>query len=202
MYLVDAAREPGCLLCTLIAARIRQHIEWLLYESVNDVGFRRQWREAVGFCPRHAWMLAEPQDALGMAILYLDLYESYGAGLARRRAGMPCRLCEHEAEVLKFALAELQRRWDEVAFANAVRDSDGLCLPHLRVVRRRLPHGSVLEALRAATLRTLRQMPADLRALIESFDYQHAPATAPRIKLAWRRALEQVVGGRDAPELA
>ena len=173
---------PGCLLCALISSHVRRSIEFLLWERVNDPCFRAEWRAAVGFCHRHAWMLAERQDEFGTAILYLDLYKSYGEGLTVRRPGDSCSLCNEEAATFKFVLQEMQRRWDEPAFATAIRECDGLCLPHLRMVRRRLQVSGrrgclpreILNALTDATLRTLRQLPGDLHQLIESFDYQHA----------------------------
>lgn len=199
LQLEDAARQPGCLLCALISSRMRRRAELLLYEGVNDVGFRDQWRAAAGFCHRHAWMLAEPRDALGMAILYLDLYESHGEGLAERPAGKPCRWCEEEESLLKLAVDEMRQRWSEPEFAGAVQDSEGLCLPHLRALRDCLKTGPILNVLTAATLRAVRQMPSDLHKLIDSFDYQSAPAVEPRVKDAWRRAVERLVGCRDVP---
>jgi hypothetical protein len=194
MYLEDAARAPGCLLCTLTVSRIRRYIDSLLYESVNDVGFRAQWRKARGFCHRHTWMLAEPQDALGSAILYLDLYESYGDALLSRPTGQRCSLCAYEARLLTDALEEMRHRWEDPDFAAAIEQSDGLCLPHLRGIRSRLPSGPTLDVLTTATVRTLRCMPDELRQLIDSFDYRHSSAVEKRVSLAWRRAMEQLVG--------
>lgn len=198
--LLDAARQPGCLLCRLISTRTRRQIESVLYESVNDTGFRDSWRAARGFCHRHAFILAEFSDALGTAILYEDLINSFGERLLIEGAGTNCPLCRTEATDLDDRIAMIEQSWDDDELRGAIESGDGLCGPHLRAAVRRVRRADVRETLVRTSVSRLKQLAAELRQLIDSFDYQHSPATDERIKGAWRRAIEQLVGCKDGPE--
>lgn len=198
--LLDAARQPGCLLCRLIGTHTRRRIESVLYESVNDAGFRSGWRAARGFCHRHAWILAGFSDALGTAILYEDLIRSHGASLLIEGAGTKCPLCRAEATDLADGIAVLEQSWDDDELRGAIETGDGLCGPHLRAVIRRAQRADVRATLRRVSAARLEQLAAELRQQIDSFDYRHAPPTDERIRSAWRRAIEQLVGCRDVPQ--
>lgn len=195
--LLDAARQPGCALCRLIATRTRRHIESILYECVNDVGFRDEWRAARGYCHRHAWILAEFGDALGIGILYEDLLKSHGAALLTDVAQHRCPLCAHEKRDLADWLAQIERDWADEELRAAFLAGEGLCAPHLRVAERTLRDQAVRSALREASVRTLERLKVQLRALIDGFDHQREPSPDERVRLAWRRAIELAVGWRD-----
>jgi len=197
--LLDAAREPGCLLCRLISTHTRRHIESVLYESVNDTGFRDGWRAARGFCHRHAWILAECSDALGTAILYEDVINHYGERLLAEGAGTKCPLCKSEAADLDDRIAVIEQSWDDDELRGVVEAGDGLCGPHLRVLLRKARRADVREAFLRVSVTRLKQLAVELREQIDSFEYQHAPPTSDRIKRAWRRAIEQLLGCRDVP---
>ena len=197
--LLDAARQPGCPLCRMIRADTRRRLESILYESVNDVGVRDRWRAARGYCHRHAWILAEFQDALGTAILYEDVVSFYGARLLTEGVGEKCPLCRAEATDLENRIAVLEQSWDDDELRSAIETGDGLCGPHVRAVLRQVRCAPVREALLRVSAARLQQLAVELRQLIESCDYQHAPPTDERIKQAWRRAIEHLVGWRDVP---
>jgi hypothetical protein len=188
------------MLCRLVSETTRRHLEHLLYENVNDVGLRQRWRDAKGFCHRHAWMLADSQDALGIAILYLDLVESYRDAILTEKAGNPCPICDLEARALRGHLETIEQHHDDPDLCAAIDASEGLCSPHLRIVRRRVRQTDVKQALARASETAVQRLGGDLRRLIESFDYQRSLPGEERIRLAWRRAIEKMVGHRDVPE--
>jgi hypothetical protein len=196
-HLLDAARKPGCTLCRLIATDTRRYLESVLYGSVNDVGFRDEWRAARGYCHRHAWVLAEFGDALGISILYEDLVNTYGPDLLRSACGSACLLCANEKRDLLSWLRQIERDWTDDELRAALTVGDGLCGPHLRLAQRELRNREVRVGLRSASERALVKLSAELRALIQSFDYQHEPPKDERIKRAWRRAIENLVGLRE-----
>jgi hypothetical protein len=198
--LLDAARQPGCVLCRLISTRTRRHIESVLYESVNDTGFRDQWRAARGFCHRHSWILAEFKDGLGTAILYEDVINHYGERLLTEGAGRGCPLCRAEAVDLDDRIAVIEQSWDDDELRGAIEAGDGLCGPHLRTVLRKARRADMRETFLKVSAAQLKQLAVELRQQIDSFDYQHTPPMDERIKYAWRRAIEQLVGCRDVPQ--
>jgi hypothetical protein len=198
-HLLDAARQPGCVLCRLTAMRTRRHIESILYECVNDVGFRDEWRAARGYCHRHAWMLAEFGDGLGIGILYEDLVNSHGAALLTDALEHRCPLCAGEKRDLADWLGQIERDWADDELRAAFRAGDGLCGPHLRVAERTVRDRAVRSALRGLSTCTLERLNVELRALIDSFDYPREPSPDERMRLAWRRAIDLAVGWRDVP---
>jgi len=96
--LLEAFSSDNCALCSLIDRKIQFYLEHLLYESVNDSGFRKKWRKSCGFCHHHSWLLADKKDALGIAILYQDLIDFYGEKLPTQSVGKNCPLCELEKQ--------------------------------------------------------------------------------------------------------
>jgi hypothetical protein len=70
--LLDACALPGCPVCRLEAKIVRNYLDAILYESVNDPdvqsGLRRSW----GYCRAHASRLPNVPGgpALGVAILF------------------------------------------------------------------------------------------------------------------------------------
>lgn len=199
-HVLDAARQPGCVLCRLISTRTRRYIESALYESVNDTGFRDGWRAARGFCHRHSWMLAEGEDGLGTAILYEDIINHYGERLLTDGGGRGCPLCKAEAVDLDDRIAVIEQSWDDDELRGAIEAGDGLCGPHLRTVLRKARRADVRETFLRVSAAQLKRLAVDLRQQIDSSDYQHTPPTDERVKYAWRRAIEQLVGCRDVPQ--
>ncbi len=74
--LSEALAQPGCALCRLRTDSADRFLDNLLWESVNDPGRRAQIRQAGGFCREHAWRLARPGAALGVAIIMRDVLQS------------------------------------------------------------------------------------------------------------------------------
>jgi len=197
---LDAARLPGCMFCGLIHRGTSRHIESLLYEYINDVPFRTKWRASKGFCHRHSWMLAGQQDALALAILYRDLIRVHGENLLVGRAGEACSICEFECRSLGDYLSVVTRHFDDPELLDAIQRSDGLCGPHLRFVFRRKTHEKLQRVFSEVSASALKHLAGDLEKLVDSFDYRHPPAEANRIRAAWSRAIEKIMGAYEVPE--
>ena len=72
----DAMTQPGCIVCQLKANSVDRFMDSLLWESVNDPDKRQDLRQARGFCREHAWRLARPGMALGVAIITRDVLQN------------------------------------------------------------------------------------------------------------------------------
>ncbi len=46
--LLAALSSDDCALCSLIDKKVQFYLEHLLYESVNDFGFRKNWKKRYG----------------------------------------------------------------------------------------------------------------------------------------------------------
>jgi len=68
--LIEACYEPGCPVCVLGLRAARRHIDFVLYERVNDPDTRAELCAARGYCNRHAWLMADQNvRSLSVAIL-------------------------------------------------------------------------------------------------------------------------------------
>ena len=74
--LLDAFKEPGCPVCTLLEQQALKALDGLMYEQVNDPSTRDRLVESHGFCNWHAWMLPTVHNsALGVALIYRHLLQ-------------------------------------------------------------------------------------------------------------------------------
>jgi hypothetical protein len=77
----DALSQPGCPVCRLKTESTDRYLDSLLWEGVNDPARRAGIRQAHGFCQLHAWRLARPGSALGVAVITQDVLRSIAASL-------------------------------------------------------------------------------------------------------------------------
>ena len=73
--LADHVEAGGCPICAARADAIARFIDAMLWESVNDVAFRRELDAARGFCEPHSGAVlaadrAQSGSALGASILF------------------------------------------------------------------------------------------------------------------------------------
>jgi hypothetical protein len=139
--------KGGCPLCRHRVVQGRRFLRSLVYEGVNDVGFRKVLERSRGFCERHTVALYEADrdemgGALGAAILLESvlrhrLAELAGAGAESNRinrqrldlaAALPsCPACAAEDEGVKHAIERLLLRLDNDRWREALANST-LCL--------------------------------------------------------------------------
>jgi len=194
---LEALRQPGCLLCTLVAGETRRYLRHLLDEFVNDPGFRKEWHNSRGFCHRHSWMLADAPDALGLSILYLDLVDVYGEGILEHPTGVMCPVCAAEDRQIKTHLGILVEHWNDPELREALSKSEGLCGPHLRAAMNTVAPGKARDELRRVSLKSVALLKSQLTQLAESFDYRRQPPHDEAVSRAWLRAIQKIVGVRE-----
>jgi hypothetical protein len=70
--LLDACALQGCPVCRLETRVVRNYLDSMLYENVNDPGTQDALCRSRGLCREHAWLLTDigSSPALGIAILY------------------------------------------------------------------------------------------------------------------------------------
>lgn len=68
--LVQTLEEPGCPICTIAQKQVRSHIGGILWDSVNDPGFRNRIDASLGLCNRHTReMLTFTGERLAISIV-------------------------------------------------------------------------------------------------------------------------------------
>ncbi|HEC62927.1 MAG TPA: hypothetical protein ENI38_00845 [Candidatus Acetothermia bacterium] len=154
----QALAAPGCPLCRLVRAGEERWLATLLYELSGDPLTHHKLARAEGLCGEHARILAllVERCTLLTPAAVARLYESVVGTMLEKPVRLTnqvgsCPACRyrqgllgHQAEILARFLAGEEGR---VAYLG----SDGLCLPHLRLV------------LKSATSEVARWLEADFR---------------------------------------
>lgn len=226
--LLEALREPGCPICRLGRKTVSAYLEALLYENVNDPGVREKIQAAWGFCTYHSHELATLGDALGLGIIYSDLVSAAieqlaplaarSTAISTRKKRLPwplrprltgepdltpraiCPACENQKEAFERYCEELMSAISEPEIEEAFRQSDGLCLEHLRQClswtriepRERL--ASARRKLAILEMVKFRDLAGELAELLRKFDYRYAKEPPGKESDSWRRAIAKISG--------
>jgi hypothetical protein len=211
--------EAGCPLCRHRIAGGKRFLRSLVYEGVNDVGFRRVLERSRGLCGRHTVGLFEADrdemgGSLGAAILLESVLRhrleelagvSAEPGRARSRrldhaaVAPDCPACAAEDDEAKHAVERLLLRLDNERWREALAAAE-LCLGDIVLLARAASAGETrIASVRPVLDRQLARL-AELRASLEAFahdstyDRRHRLAREHHVSAA--RATE-VLGGRE-----
>lgn len=108
-----------------------------------------------------------------------------------------CPACQHRDEIRHITLSELVKELEAPEMADALQESDGLCLSHLRLALELVKNVSACESLLAIHREKLRSLSAELTEFIRKNDYQYRAEGIGREGDAWLRAVGLVVGSRN-----
>jgi hypothetical protein len=144
-----ASQKPGCPLCTIISEREHKYIDNTLFEHITNVGFRRLFRAAGGFCTFHSHGLLSFRDGITVAILCYDIVEDRVNCFEKQLPWKPkgkCPVClerdKIENDYLDFLAQANGNSKEEQELRDFFTKSDGLCAPHyadLLQMKRKIP---------------------------------------------------------------
>lgn len=199
---VDACGQPGCPLCRIEHDMVLRYISSIFYEQTTDYNLRDRLRDSLGFCREHAYFAVDelPGNALGIAIIYQDLIKyamhhldsSRGGSSPRRR----CPACEQRDLSMMRTLSELAKHIDDQTMTEAFKNSEGLCLFHMRhaLKHTRIPTKRAL--LLSIEHSILSKLNGELAEFVRKNDYRFAKETFGNERDSWRRAVGIVAGAR------
>jgi hypothetical protein len=107
-----------------------------------------------------------------------------------------CPVCEHREETTRSTLSVLVEELETPEMTNALRASEGLCLPHLRLALERVKDTSACETLLTIHREKLESLRAELEEFIRKNDYQAIKEGFGREGDAWLRAVGMIAGSR------
>jgi hypothetical protein len=223
----EALTGRECAVCALLGRSLKRYLDGIAYEGVGDQRTRAVIRAARGFCPEHGRMFRAARDALGAAIVHRDVLSTLmreltaahhappsiearlrrvvrrarpGAMLAPER---PCPACEYLSEQEEVWIEGLVRHVADGMLVDALRDSAGLCLPHLRRALTSAADTQTFERLREAQLAAWQRLAEELDEFIRKQDYRFQSEPGGPESDSWSRAIGLVsgepglVGGND-----
>ena len=221
--IIEACREPGCPICRLEQQGVERYLDQQFYENVNHPAWRDRLRASHGFCHEHAWLGVNRRlgDALGFSIIYHDIIHSLfnslekntGSGRGSRRgqeslrkrvetvlaALKPrkrCPACEHRDKLTRGLLLALVEDIRTPEMIEALRASEGLCLPHLRLALGFANDHAAYETLLTLSRAKLESLQNELAEFIRKNDYQAIQEGFGSEGNAWLRAISMMVGNR------
>jgi hypothetical protein len=196
--LLDACKAPGCPLCSLVNAAVRDYFGATLYEYVNDPNTRAAVVASAGYCEYHAGQLLCSGDALGSALLYQSVLESIASSLSgflRTSALARCPACSERLRKLEHYGSALLEAIREPEIRAALESGGPVCLPHLRWLAQCTRDREVTRYLETYA----REVIVSLARQVETFvAAQNAAGQAdeqrPFSQESWRRAIEFISG--------
>jgi hypothetical protein len=209
-HLRSALRQPGCALCRLRDSAGQRFVQDLLYEGVTDPERRAAVRGALGFCRDHSRTMLGASASLGVAIITQDLLttllDAIGAEQHRRRRRRdslvaalspeaPCPACAWADEMLSHYVGELVSSIRASGdLLDLYRASDGLCLPHFRIVLDGAPDKKVSEILINAQREIWQHLVHDLSEFIRKCDHRFRHEEWGEERDSWERAVSSLAG--------
>jgi hypothetical protein len=212
--LVEALREPGCPMCTHVAAVAPRYLESLLYQHTTDRAYRDRFIKGGGFCSRHVRAAVEADaagngDGVGGAIFLRSmlaartrkLERAGGFRPARRiregtRPAWDCPVCENEVELARSAAQRLvgHTKADET-WRLWVTEAPW-CLTHVGVLlatAAEAGRGSLTE-LRDRQLALMAELDERLEALAHDSTHDRRDRLTPEVRASLREAAEFLAG--------
>jgi len=210
--------QPGCLICNLVARDVHRYLDSLMYEYVNAPMTHEAMRASRGLCAQHSSQLEDyGASVLGIAILQSAILDELlglsagsggGSALSRLRGAVkkgatladnlepdaPCAACETLAKSQQLHVDALAWHIDDKELAEAYRASDGLCLPHVRLVLRAAPGAAHVNTLVSIQTALWGQLKSELDEFARKYDINHADEMMGAEGDSWRRALGLIAG--------
>jgi hypothetical protein len=220
--LIEACGEPGCLVCTLMEKVVAGYIRMWFHEHINDPPSRDKLRFSQGLCYEHIWLAIDTNlsNALGVAIISHDVLGKLLQDLEKVRISpkrfnlidkivgaspdeeilLPekcCPVCLHEVEMLERILRTLAESIQKPKLIDAIRSSDGICLPHLRGAVARSTSSEAAQLLELIQARW-EQLQGELSEFIRKNDYRFSKEGFGDERNSWLRATAALTGNRPA----
>lgn len=214
--LIEAFSQTGCAVCRLVKRDVQRHIDAILYEYVTDAGMYHAFRASRGLCHQHGQLLMGYGNALGIATLYeavLDqlvtlagnapisgglsrlLSKPNGQAMADMLApDQPCIACQTQADSEARYADILGEYIDDDQLQQAYRQSDGLCLSHIRQALTRSKTNDNAKILLTIQTDIWDKLRAELAEFRRKYDFQHVDEAMGTEGDSWMRAVRMIGG--------
>ena len=203
--LIEACVQSGCPVCCVEQNVLDRYIENLFYESVNDIRTRERLRTSLGFCQEHARMALDRRlgNALGFAIIYQDVITNILRGLEKSgtnpnalKPHSHCMVCHEQEKTDQLVISALVEGLNESRLAEALRSSEGLCIPHLKNSVESAGNQAITELLLSIHRDKLESLRGELAEFIRKNDYRFKGEGFGAEGDSWRRAVNKLTGDR------
>ncbi len=145
--LIDACGSGECPVCFLSKKSVENYFESLLAEDINDIGFRKKFREQNGFCNYHSYKFLKYNDGLAVTIIQRDLLvqkiksfkkSSKAPHRNNKKSKIKkhdkCIVCDVAKDTTLMFIKIIKEYLEDTEFKENFLKSPGLCIPHFELM--------------------------------------------------------------------
>ncbi len=210
--LLERFEQSGCAVCNLTQRDVDRYLDALLYEYVNKVPTHQAIRAGRGLCNPHTWQLLNTRkgNVISISILYravldeaeeIERKHASKLGFSRlfNRQSLAddlepvemCMACDKQNESEAMYIHMVAEHFHEVHVQELYRNSEGLCLPHIRLLLRAMKSAELTKAF----LKMQREHWSRLHAHLDSFIHKFIEDDDH--EAVWQRAMRLLAGHKD-----
>ncbi len=215
--ILNACTEPGCPICRIGAHSVKRYMKSIFNEFVNDHATRDNLLGTLGFCGEHVQLLLNTRiaDALGASIIYENIVKKLLRDFpiqpkdnvhmasefkSASDGTVGCMACKQRNTVFERSLSELSKALSEEKMKTALRESDGLCFPHLAQILEHRHSQDDADFILTLTKNKLEARQAEMAELIRKNDYQFRDEGITQEEaLAWKKSMCMITGVSISP---
>lgn len=221
--LLKAFAKTGCPVCRMLKRDMQLDMDMLMLERINKVETHLAFRAGRGLCNAHAWNIMQAKGgALGIAVMYestmIELMKhvkqikpssaSLGRFFGNNSAGDNaaktleptgnCILCDLMNKSENFYVDIIAENVNDPQLQEAYRASQGgVCLPHVRLVLKKLAQAADIQGLIALQTEKWNALQADLQLFIQENEDNVPQKDMGPEGDSWQRAIAYLSGDRD-----
>lgn len=227
--LKEALKKEGCAICRLCADDLPRYYFWLLEQDYYTSLTLDRLKRAGGFCPPHAWELAELKQPFVAGVMYQWLTKECGIKLQalldeaqknqtikrifsfkkerslRRhkeylKSSDKCPTCHHLAYIAESRLRMLIKLLKTEEMRSLLSSSSGLCWSHFQMAIS-LARRDTLQFLAKDQLIRLESLCWSFGEYFRKVEYRFSNEPKGEEQKAWSRAIELFAGSKDGVSL-
>jgi len=199
---LDAFNSKECPVCFLVKQQIEKYFDNLLYEDVNDIIFRREFRKNHGFCNYHSYKFLSYNDGLAISLTHRDLIVDVIEGLKSKsikylskRGSDKCIVCDLAKEAEERYASVIIEYMDDEDFQSKLLSSEGLCVPHYKTLLTKMK--SPPKWLTDFHLKRYKDILSRLDKYLDSCNFslgEKCPVLTNNEKLIWQKTVKMLFG--------
>jgi hypothetical protein len=224
--LIEMFPQPGCVICNLLLKAADQFLDNLLYERVLEQETHTAMRRRRGLCSTHSQRAIEFKgSSVSLAILYKTVLDEIlteikqtsaepipkksGLGqlfstakdlfslAARLEPKGRCVACDAVDESERRYVHALNHHIGDARMRAAYQGSNGLCVPHFRMVIREANDPILAREIISIQQSMWAQLKDELQEFIDKSDYRRGREVAGSEAGSWLRAAMSMAGEKD-----
>lgn len=221
--LLKAFSQVACPVCRMLKRDMQKDMDMLMLERINKVETHYAFRAGRGLCNSHAWNIMQAKGgSLGIAVMYDStmvellkhaaqikpssagigrLFGNNSAGDSAAERLEPtgnCILCDSMNKSEDFYLVIIAENINDAQLQEAYHMSQGgVCLPHVRMVLRKLTQADDIRALMTLQTEKWNALQADLQLFIQANEDNVPQKDMGAEGDSWQRAIAYLSGDKD-----